>query len=128
MKLFVDDIRNAPDDTWTVARTVTSAINFISMFGNDVTVISLDHDISYPIEFGGLVRPYPSPESFQAVAHYIAEYWSFDGRTKPDVIIHSANPVGARSIHHILIDRDRFSEHRISIAPVGNANRLEQEV
>lgn len=41
MKLYVDDIRPAPEG-WQQARTVTDAIKFLSNFGNQVTEISLD--------------------------------------------------------------------------------------
>lgn len=67
MKLYVDDIRPAPEG-WQQARTVTDAIKFLSNFGNQVTEISLDHDISYAVEVAGTQRPFPSPENFQAVA------------------------------------------------------------
>lgn len=53
MKLYVDDIRNAPDETWTVARSVDSAISFISQFGAEIDEISLDHDISHQVAVDG---------------------------------------------------------------------------
>ena len=50
MKLWVDDIRNAPDETWTVARTINAAINALKMF--EFEEISLDHDISHQVGMG----------------------------------------------------------------------------
>jgi hypothetical protein len=47
--------RNAPDESWTVARTITAAISAIATFHFDV--ISLDHDISHQVVMGGLSRP-----------------------------------------------------------------------
>lgn len=75
MKLFIDDIRNAPDDKWSVARTVSEAIRFIAFFGKEIEEISLDHDISHQVGMGKLSRPYPCEETFAAVAYYIREYY-----------------------------------------------------
>lgn len=123
MKLWIDDIRNAPDDTWTVARTVTSAIKAIEMFGKDIKVISFDHDISYQIELNGVSRPYPSPETFQAVALFAALYWKTTlYRDRPLVKIHTANPAGCKELERIL---ELFE---VEVKMMGIANRLEQEV
>jgi hypothetical protein len=131
MKLWIDDIRNAPDESWSVARDVTSAINFIARFGEEIEEISFDHDISYLIEMGGMARPYPSPETFQAVANYAAEYygqrmgsaeWILEDKTRPKVQIHTANPAGAKALEFILEDFNPVTNM------MGVANRLEMEV
>lgn len=121
MKLFVDDIRNAPDETWSVARSVDSAISFIDLFGMQIEEISLDHDISHQVIVGEVSRPYPCVETFTAVARYMAEYYTRElaGR-KPKVTIHSSNPMGAKNIQYILRD---FGE--VPYKPYGPANRLE---
>lgn len=127
MKLYIDDIRNAPDDSWSVARTVTEAINFISMFGEQIEAISFDHDISYQLELNGVSRPYPSPETFIPVAHYVSEYYvNHNAKDAPYPVctIHSANPVGCEKIKAILNERDIDAE----IHSLPNANRLEMEV
>lgn len=118
MKLFIDDIRNAPDDTWTLVRTVTEAIRFIGRYWKDIEVISIDHDISYQVELNGLSRPYPSPETYQSVAMFIEVIYMFVP-AKPKIIIHSANPVGAEAIKNILVG------FPIEIKAYGPANRLE---
>ncbi len=123
-KLFVDDIRNAPDDTWTVARTVTAAISAIDTF--DFDVISLDHDISHQVIMGGLSRPYPCDETFTPVAQFIAQRYArypVDGFSpyKPKIIIHTSNPAGAMRMTGHLQGFD--IERRESVA----ANRLEME-
>lgn len=56
-KLFVDDIRDVPNETWTLVRTVTAAINAIAVV--EFEVISLDHDISHQIAMGHISRPFP---------------------------------------------------------------------
>ncbi len=126
MKLWVDDIRNAPDETWTVARTVGAAIRAIAMFGNDMEVISLDHDISHQVTIGtGLERPFPCEETFEPVAWFMA--FRYSGNLTPKVILHTSNVSGARKMHDALVARWETDE-RIETKPMGLANRLEMEV
>lgn len=123
MKLYIDDIRNPPDESWTLARTVTEAIRLLSMFRFEE--ISLDHDISHPVKVGELQRPFPCDENFTAVAYFIAEYYSHDGpdRKRPKITVHSANPNGAKEIERILGDACIPSTY----IPCPPANRLEQK-
>lgn len=122
MKLYVDDIRPAPEG-WQQARTVTDAIRFLAQFGEQVTEISLDHDISYAVEVAGTQRPFPSPENFTSVAYYMVEfYYEVSMNKRPEVIIHTANPVGAKELSNILA---RF---RGRVEPASRVNRLESEV
>ena len=89
MKLFVDDIRKLPDESWSLARTVSEAIRAINMF--DFEVISLDHDIE------------GSKETFDTVALFLAEkYKDYLISDRPKIVLHTANPVGARRMHGIL--------------------------
>lgn len=121
MKLFVDDIRDAPDDTWHVVRTVTEAIRVLFQNQEKIKIISLDHDISYPVEVNGLSRPYPSPETFHAVAYYIATtYSNWSSDFLPKIILHTANPVGAEQMADTLY---RFDVEIKLSEPV---NRLEK--
>ncbi|QRY62154.1 hypothetical protein JVX90_17450 [Gordonia sp. PDNC005] len=76
MKLFVDDLRDPPDDTWTVARTSAEAL--VVLRGNEPVVeLSLDHDL------GG-------DDTTRPVVLHLAEH----GGWPPIVRVHSANPVG----------------------------------
>lgn len=123
MKLWIDDIRNAPDDTWTVAETVTKAIRILANHMSEIDVISIDHDISYQVEVNGVSRPYPSPETFQAVALFLFSYYAGSDSKRPKVYVHSANPNGAADIQSILKDADIDSEY----TPCPPCNRLENE-
>ncbi len=103
MKLFVDDIRNPPDDSWTLARTVTEAIRMIARY--DFEVISLDHDISHPVSIGNeLIRPFPCGETFAAVAYYIvAKYLPYfkgdlEWNKPPKIILHTSNTVAGHEM------------------------------
>lgn len=126
MKLYIDDIRPAPDG-WQQARTVTDAIRFIEQFGLEVDEISIDHDISYAVEVAGTQRPFPSPENFTAVARYIYVYYRERhipdcALVPPKITIHTANPVGAKELEAIL------KEFSPRYEPASRVNRLESEV
>lgn len=128
MKLFVDDIRNAPDETWHVARTSLEAIRAIARY--DFEVISLDHDISHQVGMGDLSRPYPCAETFASVAYYIvAKYLPYlkgDGswNVPPKVILHTSNEVAGDEMAMLLGQAGIMVEKKY----MGAANRLEMEV
>lgn len=132
MKLFIDDIRTPPDDSWNICRDVSSAIRALDMFYESVTEINLDHDISHQISMTGtkgMSRPYPCSETFEAVARYIAlirkaelNYRASDNAWNPKIQIHTSNHVGAKNMFDIL---HRAGFTNIDAKVVGGANRLE---
>lgn len=126
MKLWIDDIRTAPDHTWMTAKTATSAIAAIGQFGKQFKEISLDHDISHQVTIGDISRPYPCDETFKAVAWFIAAYYTLNPEQAPKITIHSANPVGADSMRSVI--QKQLPGVSIKISPMGAANRLELEV
>lgn len=76
MKLWHDDIREAPDDTWTVARTNEQALALLSEGG--VIEASLDHDLGFAED-----------------GHELAVAMVERDVVPPVVNIHSWNPAGA---------------------------------
>lgn len=78
MKIFLDDIRKPPDETWTVARTAGQAINMLAR--NIVTEISLDHDLGKKNSTGYDVLLWIERKVF--CDYYIP----------PLIMIHTANP------------------------------------
>ena len=123
MKLFVDDIRNAPDDTWVLARTIKAALSAIDRFEFDT--VSLDHDISHQVTVGAVSRPYPCEETFSVVATYLGVLRrTYPERVVPEIIIHTANPVGANIMAKIC---ERYVLP-YKIEPYKPANRLETEI
>lgn len=128
MKLFIDDIRTPPDDTWNICRDVSSAIRALDMFYEDVSEIMLDHDISHQVVVGKMSRPYPCEETFEAVARYLATLKKYqDARTdehriwSPKIHIHTSNHVGAKKMMDIL----KNAGFEVDAKVVGGANRLE---
>lgn len=84
MRLFVDDERPVPDDTWTLAERSHHALAImrqIRLDGDRLTALSLDHDLSTTFLHDDTSRP---------VMLYMCEnnWW-------PDRLwIHTANPCG----------------------------------
>ncbi|BDH56476.1 cyclic-phosphate processing receiver domain-containing protein [Tsukamurella sp. PLM1] len=76
MKLFVDDLRDPPEATWTVARTSAEALEILQS-GAQVDELSLDHDL------GG-------EDTSRPIVLWLAE----QDRWPAVVRVHSANPVG----------------------------------
>lgn len=95
MKLYVDDLRRAPEG-WVCVRTVTDAIRMLAC--QNVDEISLDHDITIatPKDSRIYVR-LASNETFEPVARYIALM-----PERPAVRFHTANPVGEKKMREIL--------------------------
>jgi hypothetical protein len=117
MKLWIDDIRTPPDDSWHICRDVSSAIRALDMFWPEVTDINLDHDISHQIVMG-MSRPFPCTETFEAVARFIAmikrnngirresalQRYEGEPEWTPGIRLHTSNTVGAYMMRNILED------------------------
>lgn len=97
-RLWIDDMREPPDESWIVARKVQSAINILGQYSYQWDEISLDHDIENR----------PSDETFNPVARYIALMYGnmqkVESVKMPKITIHSINPVGAKEMQQILKD------------------------
>lgn len=94
MKLFLDDIRPAPDATWTIARTYDEAVAIVDVHGFPDTV-SFDHDLGDDIMTG------------VSFARFLVDL-DLDKATMPasfTYTVHSANPVGRDNIVGLL---DRY--------------------
>src|SRR4051812_24062717 len=90
MKLFLDDIRDPPNDTWTVARSYREAVELVQHQGFPETV-SFDHDLGDG----------PTGMDF---AHWLVAF-DLDHNVMPDKFtfqVHSANPVGRDNIVGLL--------------------------
>jgi hypothetical protein len=90
MKLFLDDIRDPPDETWIVVRSFREAHDWVKQHGFP-TLVSLDHDLGGELTGMDFV-------------HFLINL-DLDTGTMPDdfsFIVHSANPVGAGNIAGLL--------------------------
>ena len=121
MKLWVDDIRTPPDDSWHIARSVSAAIRALDMFWPEIDEINLDHDISHQVVVGKISRPYPCEETFEAVARYMVKIRQCSSLWLPKIQIHTSNYVGAKN----MLDLLQGAGFQVEAKTVGGANRLE---
>jgi hypothetical protein len=103
-KLWHDDIRKPPDDTWDWARTNAAAIALLLTKSYDVA--SLDHDMGLEghdpddPDADRLVASNRRPEANgEALAKWMAKHPPL---LPPLIRIHSYNPAGARRMRDIL--------------------------
>ena len=112
MKIFLDDVRDAPDGVnvpafwdagWIVVRTAKEAIEFLEIAS--VEVISLDHDLGNDI----------ANQTGYDVAKWIEERVANDcNYFPPMILIHSANPVGRRNIAAACDSIERMLSNRLA--------------
>lgn len=77
MKLWLDDVR-VPTLDWVWVKTVEDAKAYLTEYGDEITLLSLDHDLG------------PGGEVYDLVK-WMAEHGVWPAG---DIYIHSANPVG----------------------------------
>jgi len=111
LKLYVDDLRKVPDNTWTLARTNTEAIRLLATL--HVEEISIDHDICIPrVEFVKeevRKRLAIGEETFEPVVYYIVLMKPEDRPKK--ITIHSSNYPASLRMQGILSDVGIDSEY-----------------
>ena len=97
MKLWIDDVRPCPNDTyfWTVS--VEQAKTLIKYFGQDIELIDIDHDAGDYAKYGG---------DYIKLIDWLEE----TGRNYP-IRIHSMNPVGVENMRRI-IQKNGWTEVR----------------
>jgi hypothetical protein len=85
MKLWIDDIRTPPDNTWTWAKSYSAAVDFLR-YGT-VDEVSFDHDLGEDSKSG-----------------YHVVCWMENHSTWPTLAgVHTANPVGRSNIIRALV-------------------------
>lgn len=96
-KLFIDDLRNPPDDSWVVVRSYNEAIDYLANTGMP-DIISFDHDL-------GLA------ETGYDTAKWIVNKIIDNELDLPQSFtykVHYMNPIGAANIKHLL---DNFTKY-----------------
>lgn len=92
MKLFLDDIRDPPDNTWTVARTMLEAKVLLESGYFEYKVLSLDHDLGKNTQTGYDLMKWIEKETHDN------EYFLLPKK----ITIHSANPVGRKNMENAI--------------------------
>lgn len=91
MKIWVDDIRHVPDETYVLARSVNNCIKMICECENEdipIELIDLDHDAGIYSSCGGDYIK-------------ILDWLEATGHNYP-IRIHSMNPVGVENMRRII--------------------------
>jgi len=99
MKIFLDDIRNPPNDSWVIIRSAEELINFYHKNHKDIKVLSLDHDLGDGIKTGYDFLLWLEEKTFHGEINL------------PDcIMVHSANPVGRKNMIQkirIIVERNK---------------------
>ncbi len=100
-KLFLDDVRDPPDDTWTLARSYSEAVALVEQHGFPDEV-SFDHDLGK--------APVLEDKSGLDFAHFLINL-DLDTGAMPNNFtfhVHSANPAGRDNIVGLMEGYLRF--------------------
>ena len=96
MNLYLDDVRNPPDDSWTLVRTAEEARTIIA--SGVVECASLDHDLG---ECEDCSREHDDDAAVPPKCHHrmtgydLVKWMALTGHwPKRKPMVHSANPVG----------------------------------
>ncbi len=100
-KLFLDDLRGPPDDTWIVVRSSTEALDYIIDHGVPFK-ISYDHDLG------------EDDTTMIFLKRWESEVWDWNNKEQkfPEYVVHSANPVGKLNIISFMESWKKVFEER----------------
>ena len=90
IKIWLDDIRSAPDNSWIVVRNAEDAWEIISKC--DVEQISLDHDLGEN-----------KPTGYDLCNKIEAAVYIGTMKSVPEMTVHSANPVGRANMERAIV-------------------------
>lgn len=100
MKLWLDDFRLPPDETWIWCKTADEAISCLQFDKDRVTEISLDHDL-------GHTEVYRERTGYD-VATWIENMAASKMIERMKWSVHSANPYGAKRIRMAMESADKY--------------------
>lgn len=92
MKIFLDDIRDPYDETWTLVRSFDDFMKIV-LSGKPITHLSFDHDL-------GLIGRMEAPSGMDAAKFFVDEALDDPSLVKnlQSVHVHSSNPAGVQNI------------------------------
>lgn len=107
MKLWLDDLRKPPDDTWTWVRTYEECIR---QFRSDKTFAELVQ--AEPIEVLSLDHDLGTPQTGYDVVRWIERRVAEFGMVPPKLEVHSQNVVGRANILAAIASIERLMPRR----------------
>lgn len=108
MKLFLDDLRNAPDNSWVIVRNYYDCIDILTT--GKVKVSSLDHDLGTDLTGYDVAK---------AMMKY--KTLSFDWPV-PKTLVHSCNLIGRDNIISCLKSIDKHFSTNCCVPPIEYSN------
>lgn len=96
MKIWLDDIRQPPDESWVWIQNAESFRVWVQCDPNGITHISFDHDLGDTND--------PEITGYTCLCWIEKIWWNDVNYTLPVLTVHSANPVGRLKMQK-LIDR-----------------------
>lgn len=107
IKLWIDDCRPAPDNSWTVAKNYWEAIEILQK-GN-IVAVAFDHDLGSG-----------SPTGYD-IANWLEEQVVKNGYRLPrNITIHTDNPTGRKNICAAIQSARRFQREMENEQKVDN--------
>jgi len=114
MKIWLDDVRNPPDDTWVWCKTTEHAFACILENNNKIEHVSFDHDLGHPkldgywlacqietlVHSDSLLALSENEEIKKRIKSIKISKFSWD--------VHSANPVGRRNIELAMANVEKY--------------------
>lgn len=102
MRLFLDDVRDPPNDDWELFRSPIEFLVFVEENWGKFEMISLDHDLGYICpDQGKEITGYDVMCDIERIAH--------EKNDLPFMIhFHSANPVGVENMTRVYTAMKRF--------------------
>jgi hypothetical protein len=106
-KIYLDDVRIPIDKNWVLVKDYDEFVNVVNEIGlKNIELISLDHDLgdtameewhknvyhNFKLNYDNIIE-----KTGYDVAKWLVEQW-MDGEPVVDVVVHSANAIGAANI------------------------------
>jgi len=93
MKIFLDDIRNPPDDSWIIVRSYNDFVKLVKETSHLITEISFDHDL-------GMAYDKVAKTGMDAAKFFVEHCIDNPniGMDLEKVTVHSSNPPGVENI------------------------------
>jgi hypothetical protein len=88
-KVYLDDVRPIPAEDWILIKTVPELVALIKLIGDQIDVISLDHDLGEN-----------TPTGYDFIKWLEKKVFDGEYSAIPELKIHSANPVGRKNLEN----------------------------
>src|SRR5208282_4604549 len=103
-KLFLDDIRKAPDFTWDTVRSYDQFVAYVKLHGVP-DIISFDHDLAFehcPLSEENPTMEIPYDKYKEKTGYDCAKWLIEQGLLPKKYFVHSMNLVGRANIQFVL--------------------------